>query len=102
MALFICAEVGMKDVVIVGAVRTPIGCFQGALSRFSAVELGSVVVQALVERTGLDPMTVDEVILGTGADRRSRGKTLRVSRPSKADCQTPYRPSPLTTSAVPA
>ena len=54
----------MKDVVIVGAVRTPIGCFQGALSRFTAVELGSVVVKALVERTGLDPMTVDEVILG--------------------------------------
>lgn len=54
----------MKDVVIVGAVRTPIGCFQGALSRFSAVELGSVVVRALVERTGLDPQTVDEVILG--------------------------------------
>ncbi|HEY2451375.1 MAG TPA: acetyl-CoA C-acetyltransferase [Scandinavium sp.] len=54
----------MKDVVIVGAVRTPIGCFQGALSRFTAVELGSVVVKALVERTGLDPMVVDEVILG--------------------------------------
>ncbi|MBB1202864.1 acetyl-CoA C-acetyltransferase [Enterobacteriaceae bacterium 89] len=54
----------MKDVVIVGAVRTPIGCFQGALSRFTAVELGSVVVKALVERTGLDPMAVDEVILG--------------------------------------
>jgi acetyl-CoA C-acetyltransferase len=61
---FLCAEVGMKDVVIVGAVRTPIGCFQGALSRFTAVELGSVVVKALVERTGLDPMVVDEVILG--------------------------------------
>ncbi|MEW5559237.1 acetyl-CoA C-acetyltransferase [Enterobacter asburiae] len=54
----------MKDVVIVGAVRTPIGCFQGALSRFTAVELGSVVVKALVERTGLDPLAVDEVILG--------------------------------------
>jgi acetyl-CoA C-acetyltransferase len=54
----------MKDVVIVGAVRTPIGCFQGALSRFTAVELGSVVVKALVDRTGLDPMAVDEVILG--------------------------------------
>ncbi|MCS2147314.1 acetyl-CoA C-acetyltransferase [Scandinavium sp. H11S7] len=54
----------MKDVVIVGAVRTPIGCFQGALSCFTAVELGSVVVKALVERTGLDPMEVDEVILG--------------------------------------
>ncbi|MFK3662696.1 acetyl-CoA C-acetyltransferase [Scandinavium sp. NPDC088450] len=54
----------MKDVVIVGAVRTPIGCFQGALSRFTAVELGSVVVKALVERTGIDPFAVDEVILG--------------------------------------
>ena len=54
----------MKDVVIVGAVRTPIGCFRGALSAFTAVELGSVVVKALVERTGVDPQTVDEVILG--------------------------------------
>jgi acetyl-CoA C-acetyltransferase len=54
----------MKDVVIVGALRTPIGCFQGALSRHSAVELGSVVVKALVEKTGIDPQSVDEVILG--------------------------------------
>lgn len=54
----------MKDVVIVGAVRTPIGCFQGALSAFTATELGSVVVKALVERSGLDPLAVDEVILG--------------------------------------
>lgn len=54
----------MKDVVIVGALRTPIGCFQGALSRHSAVELGSVVVKALVEKTGIDPHSVDEVILG--------------------------------------
>ena len=54
----------MKDVVIVGAVRTPIGCFQGALSSFTAVELGSVVVKALVERSGLHPLAVDEVILG--------------------------------------
>ena len=43
----------MKDVVIVGALRTAIGCFQGALARHSAVELGSVVVQALVERSGI-------------------------------------------------
>lgn len=54
----------MKDVVIVGALRTPIGCFQGTLSRHSAVELGSLVVKALVERTGIDPQSVDEVILG--------------------------------------
>lgn len=54
----------MKDVVIVGAARTPIGCFQGALARRSAVELGSVVVKALIERSGLNPVDVDEVILG--------------------------------------
>lgn len=43
----------MKDVVIVGALRTPIGCFRGALAGHSAVELGSLVVKALIERTGL-------------------------------------------------
>mgnify|MGYP003365782562 CR=1 FL=1 len=54
----------MKDVVIVAAVRTPIGCFQGALSPHSAVELGSYVVQALLERSGVAPHSIDEVILG--------------------------------------
>lgn len=54
----------MKDVVIVGALRTPIGCFQGGLAGHSAVELGSRVVKALVERTGVIPHAIDEVILG--------------------------------------
>ncbi|BBQ82409.1 MULTISPECIES: acetyl-CoA C-acetyltransferase [Enterobacteriaceae] len=54
----------MKDVVIVGAVRTPIGCFQGALARHSAVELGSLVINALVERSGISAASIDEVIIG--------------------------------------
>lgn len=54
----------MKDVVIVGALRTAIGCFQGALARHSAVDLGSVVVKALVERSGIAAHEIDEVILG--------------------------------------
>ena len=54
----------MKEVVIVGALRTPIGCFQGTLARHSAVEVGSMVVRALLERTGVDVHAVDEVILG--------------------------------------
>ncbi|WP_438442703.1 acetyl-CoA C-acetyltransferase [Kluyvera georgiana] len=54
----------MKDVVIVGAVRTPIGCFQGALARHSAVELGSLVINALVERSGIAATSIDEVIIG--------------------------------------
>ncbi|HGY3716745.1 TPA: acetyl-CoA C-acetyltransferase [Citrobacter gillenii] len=54
----------MKEVVIVGALRTPIGCFQGTLARHTAVELGSMVVRALMERTGVDVHSIDEVILG--------------------------------------
>lgn len=52
----------MKDVVIVGALRTAIGCFQGSLARHSAVDLGSVVVKALVERSGIAAHEIDEVI----------------------------------------
>ena len=69
----------MKDVVIVGALRTPIGCFRGALAGHSAVELGSLVVKALIERTGVPAYAVDEVILGQGVDCRGRaesGKTI--------------------------
>lgn len=91
----------MKDVVIVGALRTPIGCFQGALSRHSAVELGSVVVKALVEKTGIDPQSVDEVILGQVLTAGT-GQNRPVSLLFAAGCPTPYRRSPLTTSAVPA
>ena len=49
----------MKDVVIVGALRTPIGCFRGALAGHSAVELGSLVVKALIERTGVPAYAVE-------------------------------------------
>ncbi|WP_226571789.1 acetyl-CoA C-acetyltransferase [Mangrovibacter yixingensis] len=54
----------MRDVVITGAVRTPIGSFQGALSHLSAVELGSLVVNALLARSGIPAGRVDEVIMG--------------------------------------
>lgn len=54
----------MKDVVIVGALRTLIGCFCGALAGYFAVELGSLVVKALIERTGVFAYAVDEVIFG--------------------------------------
>lgn len=54
----------MQDVVIVAATRTAIGAFQGSLANISAVELGSIVIRALLEKTGLDPASVDELILG--------------------------------------
>lgn len=51
-------------VVIVGSARTPMGGFQGALSGATATELGSVAVRAALERSGLAPDAVDEVVMG--------------------------------------
>ncbi|KFK94849.1 MULTISPECIES: acetyl-CoA C-acetyltransferase [unclassified Serratia (in: enterobacteria)] len=54
----------MQDVVIVAATRTPVGRFQGALAPLSAVDLGTVVVKALLASSGVAAESVDEVILG--------------------------------------
>jgi len=54
----------IEDVVIVSAVRTPIGKFQGSLSDFTAPQLGAIVVREAVKRAGIDPKTVDECIMG--------------------------------------
>lgn len=54
----------MQDVVIVAATRTAIGTFQGALAGVDAPELGAAVIRDLLERTGLEPSEVDEVIFG--------------------------------------
>ncbi len=54
----------MRDPVIISAVRTPIGKFQGALKSISATQLGSLAVRAAVERAGLSPEQIDEVIMG--------------------------------------
>jgi len=54
----------MTKVVIVDAVRTPIGAFGGALSSLSASHMGALVIKALLERNSLAADQVDEVILG--------------------------------------
>lgn len=54
----------MTEVVIVAAVRTPIGSFGGSLKDISAVDLGSLVIKNAIERAGLEPEQVDEVIMG--------------------------------------
>jgi acetyl-CoA acyltransferase len=50
--------------VVVGAVRTPVGRRNGGLAGVHAVDLGAVALRALVERSGVDPMLVDDVIMG--------------------------------------
>ena len=54
----------MKNPVILSAVRTPIGRFQGALKLLTATQLGAIAVRAAVERAGLSPEQIDEVIMG--------------------------------------
>ncbi|MDN9009215.1 acetyl-CoA C-acetyltransferase [Brevibacillus laterosporus] len=53
-----------SDVVIVSAVRTAIGSFQGKLSSVSATRLGAVVIEAALAKAGLDKQHVDEVVMG--------------------------------------
>ncbi|MCF6215787.1 MAG: acetyl-CoA C-acetyltransferase [Emcibacter sp.] len=54
----------MTEVAIIAALRTPVGSFNGALSRVPAHYLGEVVIKALLAETGVAPEDIDEVILG--------------------------------------
>src|SRR5260221_2081226 len=54
----------MEDIYIVGAARTPIGKFGGALAKMPASDLGALVIRKVLERAGVQPEQVSEVILG--------------------------------------
>ena len=54
----------MREVVIVSGVRTPIASFQGAFSGIKATQLGAIAIRAALERAGVAPTEVDEVLMG--------------------------------------
>ncbi|MGB5721017.1 MAG: beta-ketoacyl synthase N-terminal-like domain-containing protein, partial [Woeseiaceae bacterium] len=54
----------MKDVVIVSAVRTPIGSFMGSLSTIPAPKLGAIAIKGALAKIKLDPKLVNEVLMG--------------------------------------
>ncbi|WP_406826507.1 acetyl-CoA C-acyltransferase [Pedobacter sp. KACC 23697] len=54
----------MKEVVIVSAVRTPIGSFGGSLAQFSATQLGGFAIKAAIEKAGLKPEQIQEIYMG--------------------------------------
>lgn len=83
----------LRSVVIVGAARTPIGCFLGSLSSLSAPVLGSVAIQAAIERTGIRKETVDEVIMGNVlsagiGQAPARQAALGAGLPETTECLT--------------
>lgn len=54
----------MRDVVIISAVRTPIGSFGGSLSKLSAVDLGVIAAKEAIKRAGIEKEEVNEVLIG--------------------------------------
>lgn len=53
-----------NEAVILGAARTPIGKFQGALSNIPATKLGAIAIEEAIKRAGIDPKEIEEVIMG--------------------------------------
>ncbi len=67
----------MQDVVIVSGARTPVGRFGGAFKDILASDLGAVAIKAAVERAGISPEDVDEVIMGNVLQADETGYTAR-------------------------
>lgn len=83
----------MKNVVIVAAARTPIGAFGGALSSFTAPELGAITITEVIKKAGISPDTVDEVIMGNvlsaGVGQApARQAALKAGLSDKTPCTT--------------
>ncbi|SCJ57314.1 Acetyl-CoA acetyltransferase [uncultured Eubacterium sp.] len=87
----------MKEVVIVGAARTPIGSFGGSLKNVPARTLGAVAIKAAVERAGIKPEMVDEVIMGCVLQG---GLGQNVSRQMSLDAGIPIEVPTMTINKV--
>src|SRR5438046_7606211 len=80
-------------IVIVSAARTPMGAFQGELKSFTAPELGAAAIRAAVERAGIKPEEVQEVIMGCvlpagQGQAPARQASLGAGLPLAAGCTT--------------
>ena len=83
----------MSDIVIVSGARTPMGGFQGSLSSIAAVDLGAAAIRAAVERAGIAPADVEEVIMGcvlpAGLKQGpARQASLNAGLPAATGCTT--------------
>ena len=83
----------MSDIVIVSAVRTPMGGFQGSLATVPAVDLGAIAIREAVSRAGIQPADVQEVIMGcvlpAGLKQGpARQASLNAGLPAATGCTT--------------
>jgi acetyl-CoA C-acetyltransferase len=82
-----------REVVIVGAARTPVGAFLGSLAAVPAPRLGAAAIRAALERAGVEPGAVDEVVMGNvlqaGVGQApARQAALFAGLPEKTPCWT--------------
>ena len=83
----------MRKVVITSAKRTPVGSFNGALSSFSAAQLGSIAIKAVLEETKININLIDEVIMGNvltagQGQAPARQAAIFAGLPEKTECLT--------------
>ncbi|MBK99184.1 MAG: acetyl-CoA C-acyltransferase, partial [Flavobacteriaceae bacterium] len=82
-----------KDVVIVSAVRTPIGSFLGSLSNVSAVDLGAIAISGSLNKINISPEVVDEVLFGNVVQAGlgqapARQAAIKAGIPNSVPCTT--------------
>ena len=83
----------MENIVIVSGARTGIGSFGGSLKQYQATDLGGFAIKAAVERAGLQPEDIDEVVMGNVAQAAENAFMARVS---SIKAGIPYEASALT------
>jgi len=80
----------MREAVIVSTARTPIGkAYRGAFNNTSAAELGGHAIKAAVERAGIDPATIDDVVMGAALQQGSSGANVARRAALRAGLRTP-------------
>lgn len=87
----------MRDVVVLSAMRTAVGTFGGSLKDVSAVDLGSLVIKAAIEKAGVKPEAIDEVIMGCVLQG---GLGQNVARQAAATAGLPYEVPSVTINKV--
>lgn len=87
----------MEEVVIVGAARTPMGKFLGSLSTIPATGLGAAAIRAALDRAGIDPTEVEEVVMGHVL---TAGAGMAPARQAAIAAGVPDRASALTVNKV--
>jgi acetyl-CoA C-acetyltransferase len=83
----------IKEVVIVAAVRTPIGSFGGSLASLSATDLGGIALKGALEKAGVDPKEVEQVIMGNVISANlgqapARQAAKKAGLPDTVECTT--------------